>query len=126
MDHDSRLAIRRSPAARAVVLALVVGVALWMTVIPATAAEEDEWQFETTLDRQPDAETWAPPARQIGGTLTVDLSLAQLRELQRLDENDRRGRLGLPANCIPALTAVMPATSRSNHLLVTITCTKTP
>jgi len=54
--------------------------------------------------------------------LTLDVSLAEFVELQRLDDHGRRLRLGLPAPCNPGVTAMMAPGSPARRLVVLITC----
>lgn len=71
-----------------------------------------------------DAQT-ADRVKAQDGIRTLEVSLQDFIELQRLDDGDRRLRLGLPASCNPSLTAVTGAISLSSRLLVLVTCSPT-
>jgi hypothetical protein len=54
--------------------------------------------------------------------LTLEVSLPDFIQLQRLDDGDRRALLGLPASCTPGLTAVTGAMAPSRRLFVLVVC----
>ncbi len=109
MDRASLAAVIRSASGHAALFSLLFVIAILLAVFPVHASNEDDW----FLVPRPD------------GTLTVDLPFVEFLELQRLDDADRRTRLGLPANCTPGLTAMMRATSPSGQVMVMISCTPT-
>jgi hypothetical protein len=53
---------------------------------------------------------------------TLEVSMPEFVELQRLDDNGRRQLLGLPAPCTPGVTAMMAPASSARRLVVLITC----
>jgi len=125
MDRASLAAVIRSASGHAALFSLLFVIAILLAVFPAHASNEDDWFFETVVDRRPKADGVKPSVPRPDGTLTVDLPFVEFLELQRLDDADRRTRLGLPANCTPGLTAMMRATSPSGQVMVMISCTPT-
>ncbi len=125
MDCRSLAAVVSSSTRAAFFSLLGVAITI-LAVLPAQASDEDDWFLDTVVDHRPQIEKARTPVPRPDGALTVDLSMSEFLDLQRLDEGDRRTRLGLPADCIPGLTAMMPTTATSDHLVVMITCTKTP
>jgi hypothetical protein len=125
MDRASLAAVIGSASAHAALFSLLFVTAILLAVFPVHASNEDDWFFETVVDRRPKADGVKPSVPRPDGTLTVDLPFVEFLELQRLDDADRRTRLGLPANCTPGLTAMMRATSPSGQVMVMISCTPT-
>ena len=125
MDRASLAAVIGSASGHAALFSLLFVIAILLAVFPAHASNEDDWFFETVVDRRPKADGVKPSVPRPDGTLTVDLPFVEFLELQRLDDADRRTRLGLPANCTPGLTAMMRATSPSGQVMVMISCTPT-
>ncbi|OLB09411.1 MAG: hypothetical protein DME08_13895 [Candidatus Rokuibacteriota bacterium] len=125
MDRASLAAVIRSASGHAALFSLLFVIAILLAVFPVHASNEDDWFFETVVDRRPKADGVKPSVPRPDGTLTVDLPFVEFLELQRLDDADRRTRLGLPANCTPGLTAMMRATSPSGQVMVMISCTPT-
>jgi len=125
MDRASLAAVIRSASGHAALFSLLFVIAILLAVFPVHASNEDDWFFETVVDRRPKADGVKPSVPRPDGTLTVDLPFVEFLELQRLDDADRRTRLGLPANCTPDLTAMMRATSPSGQVMVMISCTPT-
>jgi hypothetical protein len=64
----------------------------------------------------------APAVTQEQRVLTLEISLPDFIQLQRLDDGDRRVLLGLPATCTPGLTAMAGATDPSRRLFVVVVC----
>jgi hypothetical protein len=54
--------------------------------------------------------------------LTVEMYPAELAELQRLSDTERRARFDLPDTCTPVIGAVKRAIARSKRLIVLIDC----
>jgi len=125
MDRASLAAVIGSASGHAALFSLLFVIAILLAVFPVHASNEDDWFFETVVDRRPKADGVKPSVPRADGTLTVDLPFVEFLELQRLDDADRRTRLGLPANCTPGLTAMMRATSPSGQVMVMISCTPT-
>jgi len=125
MDRASLAAVIGSASGHAALFSLLFVIAILLAVFPAHASNEDDWFFETVVDHRPKADGVKPSVPRPDGTLTVDLPFVEFLELQRLDDADRRTRLGLPANCTPGLTAMMRATSPSGQVMVMISCTPT-
>ena len=125
MDRASLAAVIRSASGHAALFSLLFVIAILLAVFPVHASNEDDRFFETVVDRRPKADGVKPSVPRPDGTLTVDLPFVEFLELQRLDDADRRTRLGLPANCTPGLTAMMRATSPSGQVMVMISCTPT-
>jgi len=125
MDRASLAAVIRSASGHAALFSLLFVIAILLAVFPVHASNEDDWFFETVVDHRPKADGVKPSVPRPDGTLTVDLPFVEFLELQRLDDADRRTRLGLPANCTPGLTAMMRATSPSGQVMVMISCTPT-
>ncbi len=125
MDRASLAAVMGSASGHAALFSLLFVIAILLAVFPVHASNEDDWFFETVVDRRPKADGVKPSVPRPDGTLTVDLPFVEFLELQRLDDADRRTRLGLPANCTPGLTAMMRATSPSGQVMVMISCTPT-
>ncbi len=125
MDRASLAAVIGSASGHAALFSLLFVIAILLAVFPVHASNEDDWFFETVVDRRPKADGVKPSVPRPDGTLTVDLPFVEFLELQRLDDADRRTRLGLPANCTPGLTAMMRATSPSGQVMVMISCTPT-
>src|SRR5437667_5820892 len=118
-------AVIRSASCHAALFSLLFVIAILLAVFPVHASNEDDWFFETVVDHRPKADGVKSSVPRPDGTLTVDLPFVEFLELQRLDDADRRTRLGLPANCTPGLTAMMRATSPSGQVMVMISCTPT-
>ena len=72
---------------------------------------------------QPGLEGRLKSTRHSDGLLTLDVSMQEFVELQRLDDNGRRLLLGLPGHCNPGITAMMAPTSTVRRLVALITCT---
>jgi len=125
MDRASLAAVIGSASGHAALFSFLFVIAILLAVFPVHASNEDDWFFETVVDRRPKADGVKPSVPRPDGTLTVDLPFVEFLELQRLDDADRRTRLGLPANCTPGLTAMMRATSPSGQVMVMISCTPT-
>ncbi|OLB42473.1 MAG: hypothetical protein AUG14_10820 [Candidatus Rokubacteria bacterium 13_1_20CM_2_68_19] len=125
MDRASLAAVIGSASGHAALFSLLFVIAILLAVFPVHASNEDDWFFETVVDHRPKADGVKPSVPRPDGTLTVDLPFVEFLELQRLDDADRRTRLGLPANCTPGLTAMMRATSPSGQVMVMISCTPT-
>ena len=125
MDRASLAAVIGSASGHAALFSLLFVIAILLAVFPVHASNEDDWFFETVVDRRPKADGVKPSVPRPDGTLTVDLPFVEFLELQRLDDADCRTRLGLPANCTPGLTAMMRATSPSGQVMVMISCTPT-
>ncbi len=125
MDRASLAAVMGSASGHAALFSLLFVIAILLAVFPVHASNEDDWFFETVVDRRPKADGVKPSVPRPDGSLTVDLPFVEFLELQRLDDADRRTRLGLPANCTPGLTAMMRATSPSGQVMVMISCTPT-
>jgi len=125
MDRASLAAVIGSASGHAALFSLLFVTAILLAVFPVHASNEDDWFFETVVDRRPKTDGIKPSVPRPDGTLTVDLPFVEFLELQRLDDADRRTRLGLPANCTPGLTAMMRATSPSGQVMVMISCTPT-
>lgn len=64
-------------------------------------------------------------AKTGNGILTMEISFQEFLELQRLDDGDRRVRLGLPPDCSPGISAITGAISPSSRFFVLVTCSKT-
>ena len=128
MDHASLAAVVGNTSPRAALFSMLFVVVILLAVFPAhaDAANEDDWFLDTVVDSRLHVEGARPPVLRPDGALTVDLSISEFLEIQRLDEGDRRTRLGLPENCIPGLTAMLRTTSPADHVVVIISCTKTP
>ena len=125
MDRASLAAVIGSASGHAALFSLLFVIAILLAVFPVHAANDDDWFLETVVDRRPNVEGVRPIVPRPDGSLTVDLPFREFLELQRLDDADRRTRLGLPANCTPGLTAMMRATSPSGQVMVMISCTPT-
>jgi len=125
MDRGSLAAVVGSASGHAAVFSLLFVIAVLLAVFPVHASNEDDWFLETVVERRPNADGVRPPVLRPGASLTVDLPLREFLELQRLDDADRRTRLGLPTDCTPGLTAMMRATSPSGQVMVMISCTPT-
>ena len=125
MDRASLAAVIESASGHVALLSLLFITAVLLAVFPVHAANDDDWFLETVVDRRPNVEGVRPIVPRPDGSLTVDLPFREFLELQRLDDADRRTRLGLPANCAPGLTAMMRATSPSGQVMVMISCTPT-
>lgn len=107
---------------RGVCRAAIVGVALALILLvlgPVRAADIDITPYRVRSD-----ESWVPlrTGRNADGLLTLDLSVPDFMELQRLDDHGRRVRLGLRAGCTPGLTAMARSPAASNRLLVLVSC----
>jgi hypothetical protein len=50
------------------------------------------------------------------------MSAADFATLQRLPDEGRRDRLGMPANCAPALTAINTDRAGADRLMVLVDC----
>jgi len=126
MDYVSLAAVVGSASARAAIFSLLFVATMLLATVATHAATEDDWFLDTVVDRRPHVDGARPPAvLRPDGSLTVDLSLAEFLEIQRLDEGDRRTRLGLPKTCIPGLTAMMRMASPADQVTVMISCTPT-
>jgi hypothetical protein len=53
-------------------------------------------------------------------TLTLETSMSDFVDLQRLSDEDRRVRLKLPAGCVPSLTAVQSATPPLDRVQIVV------
>jgi hypothetical protein len=125
MDRASLAAVIGSASSHAALFALLLITVVLLAVVSVHAANEDDWFLESVVDRRPNVDGVRPTVPRPDGTLTVDLPFREFLELQRLDDADRRTRLGLPASCTPGLTAMMRATSPSGQVMVMISCTPT-
>ncbi len=54
--------------------------------------------------------------------LSVEMSAADFATLQRLPEEGRRDRLGMPATCAPGLTALKTDRAGADRLMVLVDC----
>jgi len=54
--------------------------------------------------------------------LTLETSMSDFVDLQRLSDEDRRARLNLPAGCVPSLTAVQSTTPPLDRVQVLVEC----
>src|SRR5438552_17626058 len=88
----------------------------------ATGADDSLFEITASIG-QPGLEGRLKSARHSDGLLTLDVSMREFVELQRLDDNGRRFLLGLPAHCNPGITAMMARTSTVGRLVALITCT---
>jgi len=88
----------------------------------ATGADDSLFEITASIG-QPGLEGRLKSARHSDGLLTLDVSMREFVELQRLDDNGRRFLLGLPAHCNPGITAMMAPTSTVRRLVALITCT---
>src|SRR5437667_1575225 len=88
----------------------------------ATGADDSLFEITASIG-QPGLEGRLKSARHSDGLLTLDVSMREFVELQRLDDNGRRYLLGLPAHCNPGITAMMAPTSTVRRLVALITCT---
>ncbi len=88
----------------------------------ATSADDSPLEI-TASSGQPGLEKRLKSARHSEGLLTLDVSMREFVELQRLDDNGRRLLLGLPEHCNPGITAMMAPTSTAGRLVALITCT---
>jgi hypothetical protein len=55
-------------------------------------------------------------------TVTLSMSAAEFSALQQLPDGTRRDRLGMPANCAPALTAINTDPVNAGRLTVSVDC----
>ena len=88
----------------------------------ATGADDSLYEITASIG-QPGLEGRLKSTRHSDGLLTLDVSMREFVELQRLDDNGRRFLLGLPAHCNPGITAMMAPTSTVRRLVALITCT---
>ena len=54
--------------------------------------------------------------------LTIEMSAADFATLQRLPDEGRRDRLGMPATCAPGLTALKTERGGADRLMVLVDC----
>jgi hypothetical protein len=54
--------------------------------------------------------------------LTREMRASEFAQLQSLSDEPRRARFDLPAHCTPGITAMQPAVTKPDWLLVLITC----
>ena len=54
--------------------------------------------------------------------LTLEMRASEFAQLQSLSDEARRARFDLPAHCTPGITAMQPAVTKPDRLLVLITC----
>jgi hypothetical protein len=136
--HRRKRVSRRRPSSvdvAAAACSLLVIVAMWV----AFAFGESGHQREIAQAPEPVLTEQSDPAAATGAhqgarleerlksaghsTLrTLDVSMPEFVELQRLDDNGRRQLLGLPAPCTPGVTAMMAPASSAPRLVVLITC----
>ena len=102
-----------APVARSWWAALLVSL---LALAPAHAAGQDPLPDVKLGDR----------VKAEDAILTLEVPLREFIELQRLDDGDRRLRLGLPDSCNPGITAMAGAISPSSRLFVLVTCSPTP
>ena len=88
----------------------------------ATGADDSLYEITASIG-QSGLEGRLKSTRHSDGLLTLDVSMREFVELQRLDDNGRRFLLGLPAHCNPGITAMMAPTSTVRRLVALITCT---
>jgi len=87
----------------------------------ATGADDSPFEI-TASSGQPGLAERLKSARYSDGLLTLDVSMQEFVELQRLDDNGRRLLLGLPGHCNPGITAMMVPRSTVRRLVAVITC----
>ncbi len=87
----------------------------------ATGADDSPFEI-TASSGQPGLAERLKSARYSDGLLTLDVSMQEFVELQRLDDNGRRLLLGLPGHCNPGITAMMVPRSTVRRLVALITC----
>jgi len=54
--------------------------------------------------------------------LTLETSISDFVELQRLSDDERRVRLNLPESCVPSLTAVRSTTPPLDRVQILVEC----
>ncbi|HKX05052.1 MAG TPA: hypothetical protein VJX71_21340 [Methylomirabilota bacterium] len=54
--------------------------------------------------------------------LTLEMRASEFAQLQSLSDEARRARFDLPDHCTPGISAVQPAATKSDRLIVQITC----
>src|SRR5437867_8878239 len=87
MDRASLAAVIRSASGHAALFSLLFVIAILLAVFPVHASNEDDWFFETVVDRRPKADGVKPSVPRPDGTLTVDLPFVEFLELQRSEEH---------------------------------------
>src|SRR5207245_9522145 len=87
----------------------------------ATGADDSPFEI-TASSGQPGLAERLKSARYSDGLLTLDVSMQEFVELQRLDDNGRRLLLGLPGHCIPGITAMLVPRSTVRRLVALIAC----
>jgi hypothetical protein len=54
--------------------------------------------------------------------LTLEIRASEFAQLQSFSDEARRARFDLPAHCTPGITAMQPAVTKPDWLLVLIAC----